>query len=123
MRGRELLEGGGVDDGGAVDDDGARGTALVAVEEGVGDRGGEVIPLAPASLRIWSATMESSFPLKRPPRAVRPARAAHSRRTLLRGPSRVYGVSGIKRPRRLSYISRFRRGFSGNVSYVSLSSL
>jgi len=67
MRGRELLEDGGVDDGGAVDDDGVRGAALVTVEERVGDRGGEVVPLAPASLRIWSAAVESSSPPKRPP--------------------------------------------------------
>jgi hypothetical protein len=32
------------------------------------------------------------------PRAVRPARAAHSRRTLWQGPSRTCGVSGLKRP-------------------------
>ena len=37
---------------------------------------------------------------RRSSRAARPARAAHSRYTPRRGPSRACGVSGLKRPRR-----------------------
>jgi hypothetical protein len=48
--------------------------------------------------------MKGSWPIELPSiqrsRAVRQARAAHSRRTPRWGPSRVCGVSGLKRPRR-----------------------
>jgi hypothetical protein len=60
---------------------------------------------------------------RRSSRAVSPARVAHSCHTPRRGPSWACGVSGIKRPRRLSCVSRFRRGSSGDVSCVSRSSL
>jgi hypothetical protein len=55
------------------------------------------LPLYFSSFLVGAAWLKDRR--RRRSRAVRPARAAHSRRTPRRGPSRVCGISGLKRPR------------------------